>query len=149
MYLNESNKHHFQGKELKECAFLFFKPTCALDGGQTSKHAESQGIAGKAEIEKQRHIIQCPLWFYISWAINTATCVQLTAIISALEIVGAMLLMNSEQVLWRGRGLGESSLGFFSSFLSSSEFSFGFSSSPLDGRENIMNTGNIDSVLSS
>lgn len=47
-------------------------------------------------------------------------------------MVGAMLLMNREQVLWRGRGLGESSLGFFSSFLSSSEFSLGFSSGSLD-----------------
>lgn len=55
--------------------------------------------------------------------------------ISALEMVGAMLLMNREQVLWSGRGLGESSLGFFSSFLSSSASSFGFSSSSLDGRE--------------
>lgn len=49
-----------------------------------------------------------------------------------------MLLMNREQVLWRGRGLGESSLVFFSSFLSSSAFSFGFSSSSLDGREQIV-----------
>lgn len=46
-------------------------------------------------------------------------------------MVGAMLLMNREQVLWRGRGLGESSLGFFSSFLASSEFSLGFSSESL------------------
>lgn len=66
--------------------------------------------------------------------LHAATCVQLTAMISALEMVGAMLLMNREQVLWRGRGLGESSLGFFSSFLSSSASSFGFSSSPLDER---------------
>lgn len=61
--------------------------------------------------------------------INTADQVQRTAMISALEMVGAMLLMNREQVLWRGRGLGESSLGFFSSFFSSLAFSFGFSSS--------------------
>lgn len=58
----------------------------------------------------------------------TPSGIQLTAIISPLEMVGAMLLMNREQVLWSGRGLGESSLGFFSSFLSSSAFSFGLSS---------------------
>lgn len=61
--------------------------------------------------------------------INIAAQVRLTAMISALEMVGAILLMNREQVLWRGRGLGESSLGFFSSFFSSLAFSFGFSSS--------------------
>lgn len=49
---------------------------------------------------------------------------KLTAMISALEMVGAMLLMNREQVLWRGRGLGESSLAFFSSL----PLSLGFSS---------------------
>lgn len=54
---------------------------------------------------------------------------KLTAMISALEMVGAMLLMNREQVLWRGRGRGESSLAFFSSFFSSLALSFGFSSS--------------------
>lgn len=51
-------------------------------------------------------------------------------------MVGAMLLMNKEQVLWRGRGLGESSLGFLSSFFSSSEF-FGFSSSPSHGKRTL------------
>lgn len=72
--------------------------------------------------------------------INTAFFGQLTAMISALEIVGAMLLMNREQVLWRGRGLGASSLGFFSSlssFSSSSAFSFGFTSLQFDGRKPI------------
>lgn len=52
-----------------------------------------------------------------------------TEIISALEMLGAMLLMNKEQVLCSGRGLGESSLGFFSSFFSTSVLLFGFSSS--------------------
>lgn len=51
----------------------------------------------------------------------------LTEIISALEMVGAMLLMNREQVLWSGRGLGASSLVFFSSFFSTSVLSFGSS----------------------
>lgn len=62
---------------------------------------------------------------------HVAATVQLTAMISALEMVGAMLLMNREQVLWRGRGRGESSLAFFSSFFSSLALSFGFSSSSL------------------
>lgn len=52
-----------------------------------------------------------------------------TEIISALEMLGAMLLMNREQVLCSGRGLGESSLVFFSSFFSTSVLFLGFSSS--------------------
>ena len=57
----------------------------------------------------------------------------LTETISVLEMVGAMLLMKREQVLWSGRGLGASSLGFFfsslSSFTSRSSSSSGFFSS--------------------
>lgn len=68
------------------------------------------------------------------WVTRVAAPVQLTAMISALEMVGAMLLMNREQVLWRGRGRGESSLAFFSSFFSSLPLSFGFSSSSFGER---------------
>ena len=87
--------------------------------------------------EKNKH------WVYISvsqcsGAIYTSSYGQLTAMISALEMVGAMLLMNREQVRWRGRGLGESSLGFVSSFFSSSEFSFCFSSEPAYGKKKII-----------
>lgn len=115
--------------------FCFFKPTCAQDAGQTGKHAENQGTAGTAGREKTDKGVE----FKDTHdsvphhrVIRRATCVLLTATISALEIVGAMLLMNREQVLWRGLGLGASSLGFFSSFFTSSAFSFGFSSSSLD-----------------
>lgn len=49
----------------------------------------------------------------------------LTATISALDMVGAMLLMKREHVLWRGRGRGGwSSFGFFSFSFCSSVCSF-------------------------
>lgn len=56
----------------------------------------------------------------------------LTEMISALEMLGAMLRMNREQVLWRGRGLHSSpgvSLGF--SLSSSLGFSFSLSASSM------------------
>lgn len=136
--------------------FFFFSWTNLRSGWGSDKQTRRKPGYRRQSWERQTNkkvqekiqINQSPQWVYNCRSIYTAMCVQLTAIISALEMVGAMLRMNREQVRWRGRGLGESSLGFFSSFLSSSTFSFGFSSSSLEEREgttlSVINTGNSD-----
>lgn len=112
--------------DVKSEGLYYVQPTCALDVGRTDKPAGSQGNAGRAEREKtnQNDDFKHRLGH---WQHPQGFRAELTATISALEMEGAMLRMNREQVLWSGRGLGESSLGFFSSLFSSAA-AFGFSS---------------------
>lgn len=124
---NDNKKSNLISKTI--CIRFLNQP--ALWMGIRQANTQKSRVSPTELTDKQMRMLswmtRYPLWV-LSW-VTTVYCVQLTEMISALEMEGAMLLMNSEQVLWRGRGLGESSLGFFSSFFPPSAFSFLFSSS--------------------